>query len=116
MSSRSASEPDRSEPLVLIRVPNGCLSQSTRHGVMDWREDKVLLDGLNGSDWTVTTRLWSRLLQVRALPPEQVKVLVDVPSASRAGAGSGANEAQHAPKRAPEMGLIGEACLDGGVG
>jgi hypothetical protein len=38
---------------------------------MDWREDKVLLDGLNGSDWTITTRLWSRLLQVRALPPEQ---------------------------------------------
>jgi hypothetical protein len=27
VSSRSASKPDRSEPQVLIRVPNGCLSR-----------------------------------------------------------------------------------------
>jgi hypothetical protein len=38
---------------------------------MDWRDDSVLLDGLNGTDWTITTHLWSRLLQVRALPPER---------------------------------------------
>jgi hypothetical protein len=41
---------------------------------MDWRDDSVLLDGLNGTDWTITTHLWSRLLQVRALRPERRKL------------------------------------------
>jgi hypothetical protein len=31
--------------------------QVTRHDVMDWREDNVLLDGLNGTDWTISIRL-----------------------------------------------------------
>ena len=68
---------------------------------MDWREDKVLLDGLNGSNWTITTRLWSRLLQVRALPPEQVKVDVDRTLRRRAAAdppGAG-----HDPRRPPPV-------------
>jgi hypothetical protein len=36
----------------------------------DGRLEKSLVDGLDGTGWTIRKGLWSRMLQVRVLPPE----------------------------------------------
>jgi hypothetical protein len=54
---------------VLIQVPNGCLTRLTELDSLDRLAEAILLDGLCRPRKTVNAGLWSRLLQVRALPP-----------------------------------------------
>ena len=56
-------------------MPNGSLSGQTRRHGLDIRPENVQVSGLRVTVWTIEPSLWSRLLQVRALPPEQTKVL-----------------------------------------
>jgi hypothetical protein len=55
----------------LIQVPNGCLTRLTELDSLDRLAEAILLDGLCRPRKTVIAHLWSRLLQVRALPPER---------------------------------------------
>jgi hypothetical protein len=41
--------------------------------IPDLRSENSQVSGLEGTSWTSGPSLWSRLLQVRALPPEQTK-------------------------------------------
>jgi hypothetical protein len=45
---------------------------------MALRADSVLLDGLNATEWTITTDLWNRLLQVHSArrTPDAGRILV----------------------------------------
>jgi len=60
-------------PEVLIQVPIWSLRPRTRQHSADRQTENTQLSSLEGTTWTSPPSLWSRLLQVRALPPEQTK-------------------------------------------
>ncbi len=62
---------DDGQRQVLIWVPIGSLCTGTRHNLTDSTRENNQVRRLKATTWTRGTHLWSRLLQVRALPPER---------------------------------------------
>jgi hypothetical protein len=78
-------------PEVLIQVPIWSLRPRTRQHCADRQTENTQLSSLECTTWTSPPSLWSRLLQVRALPPERMNPDLRPPPAANPVAGDGSS-------------------------
>jgi hypothetical protein len=67
--------------------PTGAYAAKLDSTGSDLRAENIQVSGLRDTVWTTEPSLWSRLLQVRALPPEQTKALLGRKRKGETGSG-----------------------------